>query len=120
MTLIQILHKPYPPSLLLLYWLILINALINTACTSINNKVNADSNINVNLGMAYLEQNKPQPAKYRLLLALQQAPRNEFAQSAFAYYLEKTGELNQAEQHYLFAIRFANHTGAAQNNYGAF
>ena len=95
-------------------YILLCNILFIHACSTVDNSVN------VNLGLAYLQQNKPELAKYRLLLALEQTPRDEIAQDAFAYYSEKTGEFAQAKQHYLLAIRFAKHPGAAKNNYGTF
>jgi len=85
------------------------------ACSTVDHQA-----VNINLGLAYLQENKPELAKYRLLLALEQAPHDAFTQGAVAYYLEKTGEFTQAEQHYLLAIRFAKHPGAAKNNYGTF
>ena len=95
--------------------ILLASVLFIQACSSVDHQP-----VNVNLGLAYLQENKLELAKYRLLLALEQAPRDEFTQDAFAYYLEKTGEFTQAEQHYLLAIRFARHSGAAKNNYGTF
>jgi type IV pilus assembly protein PilF len=89
-------------------------SLLIQACSTI------DTSANVNLGLAYLEQNKPELAKYRLLLALEQAPGDDIVQDAFAYYLEKTGAFAQAKQHYLLAIHIAKHSGAAKNNYGTF
>lgn len=95
--------------------ILLFSILFIQACSTVDHQA-----ININLGLAYLQENKPELAKYRLLLALEQAPHDEFTQGAFAYYLEKTGEFAPAEQHYLLAIRFAKHPGAAKNNYGTF
>ena len=95
--------------------LLLLTFLLIQACTRAEQPT-AD----LPLGLAYLQENKPALAKYRLLLALEKSPHSEVTQDAFAYYLEKTGEIEEAEQHYLLAIRFAKHPGAAKNNYGTF
>ena len=106
--------------IIILYSAIFMSTLFLQACTSINNNINNTANLNANLGLAYLQENQPEQAKYRLLLALEQAPYNPLTQDAFAYYLEKIGEFEQAKKHYLLAIRFSKHPGSAKNNYGTF
>lgn len=106
------------------YFILLAALLVgNGACSvekTLSPHYNADIPIHLELGLAYLDQNKPELAKYWLLLALEQGPHDELTQGAFAYFLEKTGEFKQAEQHYLLALRFAKHPGIARNNYGTF
>jgi type IV pilus assembly protein PilF len=108
--------------IILLYSAILfLNILFLQACTPIMNTTASNTvNLNTHLALAYLQENQPEKAKYRLLLALEQAPYNPLTQGAFAYYLEKMGEFDQAKKHYLLAIRFSKHPGSAKNNYGTF
>lgn len=94
------------------------NPSINTA---VNNKPNQKAAaINTDLGIGYLRQGNVQRAKSKLLLAMQQAPGWPPALDAMAYYLETTGENEQAEKYYREAIRIAPNDGASQNNYGTF
>jgi type IV pilus assembly protein PilF len=104
-------------NLVLLYIAVFLSALFLQACVPVHNNT---VNLNTTLALAYLQENQPEQAKYRLLLALEQAPYNPLTQDALAYYLEKTGELEEAEKHYLLAIRFSKHPGSAKNNYGTF
>lgn len=76
--------------------------------------------INVQLGIYYLEQKDIAAAKAKLLLALAQAPRNALINDAAAYFYEKTGDDSIAEHYYQKAIALAPKAGAAHNNYGAF
>lgn len=76
--------------------------------------------INAQLGLAYLEQKNHQRAKIKLLSALQQAPNIPEPWYSMAYYLEATGDLEAANQHYLKAIEVAPTRGDAHNNYGTY
>ena len=55
-----------------------------------------------------------------MLTALEQAPRSADAHGAMAYFLEKTGQMDEAEVQYLSAIHLSNAPGPQYNNYGAF
>jgi type IV pilus assembly protein PilF len=75
---------------------------------------------NVQLGMAYLQQEDRKRAKRKLLTALEQAPDSPDTHAAMAYYLEKTGDLKQARSYYKKALLFAPNSGSQLNNYGTF
>ena len=83
-------------------------------------QASSTAKINVQLGLAYLQQGNRQRAKQKLLLALQQGPDRSDAWYAMAYYLEKTGEPQEARTYYLRATHLAPKDGAVQNNYGTF
>ena len=72
------------------------------------------------LGLAYLQQGDMQRAKFKLLLALQQAPKSAATLDAMAYFLETTGQISRAEYYYQQAIQSAPDNGSALNNYGTF
>ena len=78
------------------------------------------ASVNVQLGLAYLEQGEMQRAKRKLLLASKQDAASPVVQDALAYYYEKIGEPQQAEQHYLAAIALRPGSGDVHNNYGTF
>lgn len=75
---------------------------------------------NVQLGLGYLKQGDRPRAKKKLLTALEQEPKSPDVNSAMAYYLEQTNELEPAKKYYLKALSFASNGGAQLNNYGAF
>jgi type IV pilus assembly protein PilF len=75
---------------------------------------------NMQLGMAYLQQGDRVRAKHKLLLALQQDKNSAQVQDAMAYFLEITGELQQAEIYYQRALQLAPKSGVELNNYGVF
>lgn len=77
------------------------------------------SQINVRLGLSYLQQGNYPRAKEKLLLATQQ---NGSAQSygALAYFYERTQDNNQAATYYQKAIAINPKSGASHNNYGAY
>lgn len=108
-------------------------------------QLNRAAEINIKLGLYYLQQQNFQQAKTKLLLALNQSPQNFLAYDAFAYFLEMTGETGKiisAEKFYKQAIHLAlkdgsnaaektrsvrdigggeaGSVGAAYNNYGTF
>ena len=78
------------------------------------------SDVNVKLGLAYLQNGDVQRAHQKLLLAEQQAPGSLQAQGAMGYFLETTGNLSSADAYYRRAIALNPKSGAAQNNYGTF
>ncbi|MBL4647795.1 MAG: type IV pilus biogenesis/stability protein PilW [Gammaproteobacteria bacterium] len=110
---------------LLVIWIgfFIVSCTITTAQdNAMANKQHAVANINVQLGLAYLEKGSMARAKQKLLLALQQHPHSWRAHSAMAYLLERSGDTNAAATHYQQAIKFASvqQQGATENNYGAF
>jgi type IV pilus assembly protein PilF len=78
------------------------------------------SDVNVQLGLAYLQNGDVQRAHQKLLLAEQQSPGSLQAQGAMGYFLESTGSLSSADAYYRRAIALNPKSGAAQNNYGTF
>ncbi|GGI76193.1 type IV pilus biogenesis/stability protein PilW [Legionella impletisoli] len=112
------------------YLLFIITAFLLVACQQ--NKDPADEPIskeynradaasfNTQLGLAYLKQGNPPRAKRKLLLALSQAPDSPGVNAAMAYFLEKTGDINEARTYYKKAMSLAPGSGAQLNNYGTF
>ncbi len=78
------------------------------------------SNVNVQLGLAYLQKGDVQRAHQRLLLAEQQTPSSLQVQGGMGYFLESTGSMSSANAYYQRAIALNPKSGAAQNNYGTF
>lgn len=76
--------------------------------------------INAQLGIAYLEKNDVQRAKQKLLLSLNQAPNIPEPWYSMAYFLEATGNKQEAKAYYIKAIEVAPKQGEAKNNYGTF
>lgn len=75
---------------------------------------------NTQLGMAYLEQGDRVRAKRKLLKALIQAPNSPEVNASMAWFMDKSGELKQAQVYYQKAMALAPGKGAQLNNYGAF
>ncbi len=85
-----------------------------------HNKQLSAAKINTRLGMAYLERHDIQRSKQKLLLALQQGPTLPEAWYSMGYFLESTGNKEQAKQYYLKAVQFGSGRGDTLNNYGTF
>lgn len=81
---------------------------------------NEAAKINAQLGMAYLEQKNVQRAKMKLLLALSQGPDIPEPWYSMGYFLEATGDKDEAAKYYLKAVTIAPDRGDTQNNYGTF
>lgn len=78
------------------------------------------ANYNVQLGLGYLEKGDNIRAKEKLLRANQQAPDFVDGYLALAYYYEKIGQVQLAEQYYQKALKLEPKSGQVNNNYGAF
>ena len=78
------------------------------------------ANINIQLGMAYLEKHEIRRAKQKFLLALHEAPQLPEAWYSLAYFFEVTGDTLRAERCYLHSIELAPNRGDTNNNYGTF
>ncbi len=76
--------------------------------------------INAQLGIAYLEQKNVQRAKLKLLMALKQSPETPEPWYSMAYFLETTGNKDEARKYYMKAVQIAPNRGDTQNNYGTF
>lgn len=78
------------------------------------------ADINVQLGVGYMQQGNMPLAKQKLLTALASAPDWTPALEAMAYYYQVTGEADKAQDYYLQALKTAPKKGSTLNNYGAF
>ena len=75
---------------------------------------------NTQLGLAYLKQGDRPRAKHKLLKALAEAPHSPEVNTAMAWFMEQSGEINNAQRYYRKAMMVAPKQGAPLNNYGAF
>lgn len=99
----------------------LVGCVTENASTENNEKNKAKTaEINVRLGMAYLEQHDYQRSKRKLLLAQQEAPKLPEVWYAMAYFLESTGNKQEAKAYYLKALNLAPKRGDVNNNYGTY
>lgn len=83
------------------------------------NRLEAAS-INIQLGLAYLKKGNRPLAKKKLLMALSQAPNSPAANTAMAYFMEKSEEWDEATRYYKKAMALAPGGGDQLNNYGVF
>jgi len=84
-------------------------------------KSNKSALVNIELGLGYLEMEQISRAKVKLTHALQLAPKLPEAHTSYAYFLEKVGDLKEAEQEHKEAIQLATtNLGAVYNNYGTY
>lgn len=95
-----------------------------TACTSSVNYEQAQleevTQARINLGLGYLEKNQWQLARKNLESAVALSPENVRARMSLAFYLQKVGEVVEAEQHYDQALKIAPSDPDLLNNYGTF
>lgn len=98
-----------------------------TACNTIKSSPNNEpekkarvAEINIQMGMAYLEQKNVQRAKQKFLTALDSAPSLPEAWYSMGYFLEVTGNKEEADFHYARAVSLAPQRGDTQNNYGTY
>ncbi|HEU4619556.1 MAG TPA: type IV pilus biogenesis/stability protein PilW [Gammaproteobacteria bacterium] len=75
---------------------------------------------NMNLGVAYLSEHKPQLALEKLERALDQNPRLADAHSAIAIAYDQLGQPEEAEKHYRRATQLAPDNPGAANSYAVF
>lgn len=109
-------HIKFLPHFLLVFLL--------TSCVSQTDVGNIDqqqaAKARVELALGYLAENNQAQAKINLDKALERAPQYYLVHSAFAYFYQKQGDTQLAEQSYKTAIKFDNKQGDTYNNYGAF
>jgi type IV pilus assembly protein PilF len=74
----------------------------------------------VKLGLSYLEAGNMPKARESLELALRYAPNYYRALNAIAYYYDRVGEIELANNAYLKALRVSPANGDVLNNYGTF
>jgi len=83
------------------------------------NKI-ALAKLDIRLSMGYLREGDTRRAKEKLLLAQLHAPRYAPVWYAKGYYLESTGNIEEAKKAYLRSVKLAPWDGATENNYGTF
>ena len=109
----------------LVYSITLLFCLALAACSSQQDTQNSGtdnpeaSQINVRLGLGYLQQENYPRAKEKLLLAAQQNASQQ-SYGALAYYYERTKDNKLAADYYQKAIALNVKNGAPHNNYGAY
>ena len=109
----------------LVYSIGLLFCLALVACGSKQDTQNPGTNnleasqINVRLGLGYLQQGNYPRAKEKLLLAAQQNSSQQ-SYGALAYYYERTKDNKLAADYYQKAIALNVKSGAPHNNYGAY
>lgn len=94
-----------------------------SACVTVDNKQtdgDAASNINVELGIGYLQQNNFELASEKLKRALEYNPKNVKANYTYAVLQDRLGQIELAEYHYRIATELDSKNSEAANNYGAF
>ncbi len=75
---------------------------------------------NLNLGVAYLRQGRPDLALDRLERAVDQNPRLAAAHSSIAIAYDQLGDDSAAERHYRRAVQLEPNNPASANSYGVF
>lgn len=103
--------------LLLTVWVLIVGSV---ACALPTTNIVQASEMNVQLGIDYLQNGKTEAAKQHLVLALKQQPQSVMALGAMGYYYEVVGEPDIAKDYYEKSIRLDSHSGIARNNYGTF
>ncbi len=100
--------------------------LLSTACTYVpvekldpKQKAKA-SDINVQLGIGYLQQNNLEVASQKLNRALAQNPKSATAHNAYAILQERLLQFELAEKHYKIGAELDGNNAQANNNYGVF
>jgi len=101
-------------------------SLVMSACTYVPvndldpaRKIKA-SNINVQLGIGYLQQNNLEVANQKLNRALIQNPNSATAHNAYGILQERLLQFDVAEKHYKKGAELDVTNSQANNNYGAF
>lgn len=92
----------------------------NSSSSQEAKKKESVANINVRLGMAYLERHDIQRAKQKFLLALEEAPEIPETWYSMGYFMESTGNKEHAKQYYEKSISLAPKRGDVLNNYGTY
>ena len=104
-------------------WLTGTIVLLLSACVTVDpaeENYEAASKINVQLGIAYLQQNNMVLASEKLTKALKQNPKSASAHNAYAMLQDRLLEKERAEEHFKIATELDPNDSQAANNYGAF
>ncbi|PCI37916.1 MAG: hypothetical protein COB50_03130 [Thiotrichales bacterium] len=78
------------------------------------------SDINIELGMAYLQEKNFPLAKIKFLKAIHLAPQHPASLYSMAYYYQKTHNIKLASQYYKQALSIAPGNAAVLGSYGTF
>lgn len=76
--------------------------------------------LNIKLGLAYLEQGQVSRAKSKFNRAMKLAPQLSEAHYGMAFYFDRVGEIEAARKAYKQSITLNPNGGIEHNNYGAF
>ncbi len=106
---------------------LLISISVLTACQSTGGMrgdyVNRDSKaaeLNMRLGLNYLQRGDYETALQKLQKALKQDPKLASAHNTIALLYQRLGQMDKAEYHFEQALRYRPDYSQAQNNYGVF
>ena len=104
---------------------VLMAALFLSACAGSKVGTGHDKNpqaaeLNVQLGLSYLQKERPDLAKIKLERALKQAPNSSKVNWAYALLEEKLGNMNSAAKYFEKATKLNPDDAEGRNNYGAF
>lgn len=77
-------------------------------------------NTNLTLAMIYLERNQISRSQQLIKNTISEFPNNPIAWDMLARSFEKSGDINQADHYYRYAVKLNPHSGEAHNNYGVF
>ncbi|MCC5859727.1 MAG: type IV pilus biogenesis/stability protein PilW [Ectothiorhodospiraceae bacterium] len=104
--------------------LVLVLVLVLAGCASSGQRHGTDleraSEINTQLGIAYMQENNLNQAMESLQKAVDQNRRNPSAHSALAVLYERLEEYDDAERHFRRALRLDGDNSSLRNNYGRF
>lgn len=99
---------------------ILVQGCVTTTSSNTNSTPEEAAVANLNLGVAYLRQGRPDLALSNLEEALEYNPRLAAAHSTIAIVYEQLGDTNSAEEHYRRATQLGPDDGSAANSYAVF
>jgi len=98
----------------------LVAALTLTGCAGGLTTDERAARVNVELGMAYLEESNIPAALSTLTKAVGQNPRDPGAHMTLAIAYARAGERERAAEHFLHAVRLDPADASVRNNYGVF
>jgi type IV pilus assembly protein PilF len=107
-------------SIVLLASLFVLHGCTSTAAVSRGGSDEEVARANLNLGVAYLRQGRPDLALEKLQRALDEDSRLADAHSAIALAYDQLGDLEEAERHYRRATQLEPGNGSAANSYAVF
>lgn len=105
--------------------LVFVLSVFLSSCANTGSFENANHNpkaadLNIKLGLSYLQQEKYDLANTKLSRALKQAPQSGQANWAYALLQEQLGKPEEARKHYEIALDRTPESSEIKNSYGAF